>query len=135
MDDKLVADPVESRIRQHLAGVLEAAGVNDDFIRKTVRRVDEALDAHRTTRIKMRDSEGKDVIETFNDIDHGRRLGAVDRALDLAARANKIPAGADGRRGGDSRPQINVKITVLSRGGEKKLLEITSNSPESGAVT
>ena len=135
MEDERALDPIEGRIRNHLAVVLEAAGVNDDFIKKLVQRTDEGLDAQRTTRIKVKDSLGRDVIETFHDVDHGRRLGAVDRAVDLATRAGKVPAQFDARRGASTTPPINVNITILSRGGDKKIVSINSEADQSGAVT
>lgn len=123
-------DPVEGRIRSHLAAVLESAGVTPAFVVKTVQRIDEALDARRVQRIKIRGENGEDRIETFNDVDHGARLSASDRALDLATRAGLIPAPHDARRNPSSGPAINVNIMILSKNGEKKVLEVTANTGE-----
>lgn len=113
-------DLVESRIQQHLAAVLESAGVNPAFVVKAVERIDAALDARRVQRIHV----GEGDIREFQDIDHSTRLSAVDRALDLASRAGLIPAPADARRGSGSGPAISVSIVILGSEGEKRLVKI-----------
>lgn len=115
-------DPIELRLRDHLAGVLQSAGVDERFVRKTFGRISEALDAHRVQRINV--GEGK--IREFSDVDHNVRLAATDRALDLATRAGIIPAPADARRATGG-PAISVNIVVLASDGTKSVVKIESN--------
>lgn len=126
-NNRLAIDPLESRIRSHLAAWLESAGVDRAFVVKAFSRVDGALDAESVRRV-FRDG----AVTEFRDPDHVTRLKAVDRALDLASRAGVIPSSVSARGSGSTSPQINVSIVLLSGGGEERTMTIQPTTEGQG---
>lgn len=87
-------------------GLLSQAGVDARLIKRAVQRIDQALDAKVTKRIKLRSDE----VLTFHDIDHRTRLSAADRVLDVGERASIVPSKSTVDAG--SGPSIQVVVRL-----------------------
>ena len=97
-------------------GLLSQAGVDARLVRRAIARIDQALDAKITKRIKLRD----DSISTFHDIDHRTRLNAADRVLDVSSRAALIPSNeSSGSNDGPS-----IQLAVILADGSRVVLGV-----------